>query len=210
MDRRKYVLLPCTSKKSTELGQEAHLNDLSFDNEFHEIRRYLIEKYLDPDFIFRDKTSNQDRHLNSTRSLDWKSCLPAHQRYKGPIFSRVDSNNWQNADNVLIVSPLWGIIKPNDNIPDYSLIMTDLIYFKNEQINRGIWELWRMAFDQIFIDLQNNQTIKNPITLLFSKCSLGFSKSLRDSFVRPVERWRDNYGFQKGLWLNQYLSNQQS
>ncbi len=96
-------------------------------------------------------------------------------------------------------------IKPDDKIPNYSLMMTDRISFKNEYSSRVIWDLWRPALDKILEDL--NQSQSNLYTLLFQKCSMGFSMKTRNSFVRPITKRNDNYGYNNGIWLNQFLTN---
>lgn len=206
MEKNKYILVPCTSRKSELEGHPSMLSELSFHQQLYEIRKYLIDKYIDSDYTFYcDGANNQVRHLIGTRELNWKSCLPAYKRYTGILFSQVELSNWQKANNVLIVSPLWGLIRPNDKIPNYSLMMTDRISFKNEHSSIVIWNLWRPALGKILEDLNKGQS--NPYTLLFHKCSMGFSMRARNSFVRPITERNDNYGYNNGIWLNQFLIN---
>ena len=205
MNKEKYILVPCSNRKSNNKGESSDLTKLSFNSQLFDIRKSIVEKYINSDYSFYcDKTKQVRRHILSA-GLDWEDCLQASKRYTGIIYSQIDENNWQNANKVLIISPLWGIIKPEDKIPNYSLMMTDRVFFRDETSSIAIWNLWRPALDKILEGLNQNQS--NPYTLLFQKCSKGFSSKTRDSFIRPITERNDNYGYNKGIWLNQFLTN---
>ncbi|WP_291402550.1 peroxide stress protein YaaA [Daejeonella sp.] len=198
------IIISCSSQKSKEPGIKAKLADLSFD-QLSETRNYLAERYIDPDYHFiSDRRLNTVRHRNISRCLEWNNCLPAHSRYTGKVFSHIQNQNWLKAHNVLIVSPLFGIIKPGDKIPNYNLQMSDLLVSKKHNINIPIWRIWRPVLDELIHELSDGKT---TFSLLFNSCTRGFSVDTRNSFESPVIQWRDNYGHHKGEWLNDYLSN---
>ena len=204
MNTRNNILVPCTNRKSDAQGEKSSLADLSF-TQLNSVRKFIVDKYLNSDYdIIVDRTRNIHRHDNNSRTLDWDNCLPAYKRYTGILFSKVEEQNWQNAHNVLFVSPLWGIIKPHDKIPKYTLEMTDFLSSETHNFNSAIWRFWRPVLDELINELSDSQT---TFSLLYNKCSHGFSVDTRNSFESPVIQWRDNYGHHKGEWLNDYLSN---
>ncbi|WP_291402548.1 hypothetical protein [Daejeonella sp.] len=104
MSSKNKILVPCTSRKSDAKGEKSNLDDLSF-NQLNSARKFIVDKYSNSDYdIIVDRTRNIHRHDNNSRTLDWDNCLPAYQRYTGIIFSKVEEQNWQKADNVLFVS----------------------------------------------------------------------------------------------------------
>lgn len=204
MNSRKNILVPCTSRKSDAQGEKSSLADLSF-NQLYNVRKFIVDTYTDGNYgIISDRTRNINRHDINSRTLDWDNCLPAFKRYTGIVFSKVEEQNWQNADNVLIISPLWGIIKPYDKIPDYTLEMTDVIQSNMHNYNSVIWRIWRPILDNLLTELYPKETI---YTLLYQKCARGFSVDVRNSLERPELVWRDKYGHHRGEWLNDCLSN---
>jgi cytoplasmic iron level regulating protein YaaA (DUF328/UPF0246 family) len=205
MNTRNNILLPCTNRKSDAQGEKSSLADLSF-TQLNSVRKFIVDKYLNSDYdIIVDRTRNIHRHDNNSRTLDWDNCLPAYKRYTGILFSKVEEQNWRNAHNVLFVSPLWGIIKPHDKIPKYTLEMTDVIQSDIHKFNSVIWRIWRPVLDNLITELYPKETVN---TILYQKCSLGFSVDIRNSLKSPGIVWRDNYGHHKGEWLNDELSNQ--
>jgi cytoplasmic iron level regulating protein YaaA (DUF328/UPF0246 family) len=203
MNTRNDILVPCTNRKSDAQGEKSSLADLSF-TQLNSVRKFIVDKYLNSDYdIIVDRTRNIHRHDNNSRTLDWDNCLPAYKRYTGILFSKVEEQNWQNADNVLFVSPLWGIIKPHDKIPKYTLEMTDVIQSAIHKYNSVIWRIWRPVLDNLITELYPKETV---YTILYQKCSLGFSVDIRNSLESPETVWRDNYGHHKGEWLNDELS----
>jgi cytoplasmic iron level regulating protein YaaA (DUF328/UPF0246 family) len=204
MDKYKNILVPCTSIKSDAKGVKSDLISLSFHEELYQQRKQIIDLYTHADCIICGRNFIKEESTAPKRNLDWENCLPACQRYTGVIYSHVEAQNWQKADNVLIVSPLWGIIRPQDKIPNYSLEMCDFLIDKKNNIHTRIWKLWRPALDNLINKLTKNQ---KPYTLLYKKCSLGFEVNTRNTFESPITNWNDNYGHNKGRWLNNYLSN---
>ena len=204
MRLEKNILISCSSAKSHEPGKKSKLSDLSFEK-LLKTRKYVTEKYLDPDYDFiSDRRLNTLRHQKDNTCLNWDNCLPAHRRYTGIVFSKIDERNWLKANNVLILSPLFGIIKPEDKIPNYNLEMSDLLVSKKHNINIPIWRIWRPVLDELIHELSDGKT---SYSLLFNSCSRAFSVNTRNTFECPVPNWRDNYGHYKGEWLNDNLSN---
>jgi cytoplasmic iron level regulating protein YaaA (DUF328/UPF0246 family) len=204
MDKYKSILVSCSSRKSDAKGVKSELISLSFNEELYQQRKKIVDLYTDTDCIIRGRNFIKEKPTAPKRNLDWENCLPACQRYTGVIYSHVEARNWQKADDVLIVSPLWGIIRPQDKIPNYSLEMCDFLIDKKNNIHTCIWQLWRPAMDNLINKLTKNQ---KPYTLLYQKCSLGFEVNTRNTFESPLPNWRDNYGHHKGGWLNDHLSN---
>ena len=204
MDYNKNILVSCSSRKSNVKGVKSDLTSLSFHNELHQTRKYIIDRYLNGDCNFWDTKTNQKRNLCPSKSLDWGNCLPAYKRYTGIVYSHVEKCNWQKADNVLIISPLWGIIRPEDKIPHYNLQMSDLLISEKNHTETAIWRVWRPVLDDLLVKLSKNIP---PYTLLFNNCSLAFGVNNRNTFESPIPNWNDNYGHHKGKWLNNYLSN---
>lgn len=203
MNSKNKILVPCTSRKSDDVGSESSLAQLSFPK-LDVKRRQLLDIYTNTDYtIFSDKKHKIIRHQDESRGLNWKNCLPAYKMYTGRIFSQVNIDNWQKAKDVLLVSPLWGIIKPEDMIPKYTLEMSDYIFSKKNNLSSSVWKIWRPVLDELIHELSDGQT---TFSLLYNKSSRGFSVNTRNTFECPVPNWRDNYGHYKGEWLNDYLS----
>lgn len=204
MNSKNKILVPCTDRKSDKIGLESSLDKLSFPK-LDVKRRQLLDIYTNTDYtIFSDKKHTIIRHQDKSRELNWKNCLPAYKMYTGKIFSQVTIPNWQKAEDVLLVSPLWGIIKPEDKIPNYTLKMSDYIFSEKYNFSSSVWKFWRPVLDELINELSDGQT---TFSLLFNSCSLGFGVNTRNSFESPVIQWRDNYGHNKGEWLNDHLSN---
>lgn len=108
LSHNEVYLITCSNEKKHVGGVPSHLQALSFNDSLENSRQHLIDQYL-----------------GANNKLDWNHCLPAHERYIGRTLYSIEVRNAinNNPDKVLIVSALFGIIKPNDLIPDYDLKM---------------------------------------------------------------------------------------
>jgi hypothetical protein len=81
MNTRNNILVPCTNRKSDDIGFESSLAQLSFPK-LDTKRRQLVDMYLNLDYtIFLDRKHKINRHQDVRRELNWKNCLPAFSMY---------------------------------------------------------------------------------------------------------------------------------
>ena len=104
-------LIPCSKRKNHEGDLISSVYNLSFNQTLGNCRETLIRLY--------------ERKYGP---LNWKNCLPAYERYTGIIYSEeVRLSLSLNNNQVLIVSALFGVIRPSDLIPDYNLKMDEFL-----------------------------------------------------------------------------------
>lgn len=143
LTQRKFVfVIACSKKKLDGGGLASQMSDLSFSNILNPCREELLRKYINA----------------GNAPLDWKRCMPAYDRYRGIIYSaEVREKLINNPENVLIVSALFGLIKPHDLIPYYDLSMT-----KNLEGTR-VNKFWRNEIENCHKCILNEAllTIKN-------------------------------------------------
>ena len=164
----------CLSRKKTQVSS---LEDLKGFPELYKSRLELIKK-LD-------------------LKLNWDATLPANKLYTGKVYKKIHEENWgKEKTDVIIVSALFGLIKKDELIPDYNIVMTDKIPGTNKMIST----FWRERNIAQYIDDEND------IDLLFSKYRKAFNKSSETIGIQPDVIWRDKYGSHKGEWLNQQLN----
>ena len=176
----KYII-SCSGDKSClsrEKTQKSSINDLNGFSDLLQARIELIKKL--------------------GIKLNWTKTLPAYKLYTGKLFKKVQKENWENQQtDVIIVSALFGLLKHDELIPDYNVVITDLIPNSNDIIST----YWRAQNLNSYID--NNV----DIDLLFSKYRKAFNKEGSNIGIIPNVIWRDKYGSHKGEWLNQQLNN---
>lgn len=172
-------LISCSGKKSMpakEFIQKSSLEKINGFPKLYEARKELIAKL--------------------GIELNWNETCPAYKLYGGKIYSKINLQNWEKKEtDVIIVSALFGLIKHDDLIPNYDVII-------NSQIPKNgglISSYWRSKNIVSFINLGESTD------LLFSKYRLAFSKIGSDVGILPNCKWRDNYGSHKGEWLNDQL-----
>jgi cytoplasmic iron level regulating protein YaaA (DUF328/UPF0246 family) len=164
----------CVSRESTEVS---NLESLIGFPELHEARTELIG-------------------LLGIK-LDWNQTLPAYKLYNGKVFKKVSLENWNKKNaHIIIVSALFGLIKHNEYIPDYNLIMTDKIPETNELIST----FWKNKNISQFVSMEKD------VDLLFSKYRKAFNNKGDIIANEPKILWRDKYGSHKGEWLNDQLN----
>jgi cytoplasmic iron level regulating protein YaaA (DUF328/UPF0246 family) len=174
-------LISCSGEKSCvsrEETQKSNLESLVGFPDLYEARKELIELL--------------------GIQLNWNQTLPAYKLYNGRVFKKVSLENWtKKKSEIIIVSALFGLIKHNEYIPDYNLIMTDRLLETNELISA----YWRNKNIAQFVSKETD------VDLLFSKYRKAFNKKGDSIAVEPNILWRDKYGSHKGEWLNEQLNN---
>lgn len=164
----------CVSREKTKISNLESLNGFP---ELYEARKELI--------------SLLDLQLN------WNQTLPAYKLYNGRVFKKVSEENWTKRNTeIIIVSALFGLIKHDEYIPDYNLIMTDKLPGKKELIST----YWKKHNIDRFVSKDTD------IDLLFSKYRKAFNKNGNSISTEPNVLWRDKYGSHKGEWLNEQLN----
>lgn len=172
-------MISCSGKKrmpSKENTQKSSLEKINGFSELYEARKELIALL--------------------GIELNWNETCPAYKLYDGKIYSKINLENWQKKEtDVIIVSALFGLIKHNDLIPNYDVMMT------NKMPNNGeiISSFWRNKNINKLISAQTTTD------LLFSKYRKAFNKAGSNVGVLPNIKWKDNYGSHKGEWLNEQL-----
>lgn len=131
------------------------------------------------------------------KKLNWSETIPAHKLYTGRLYKKVNQENWKKErTDVLIVSALFGLLKHNELIPYYNVVMTDKIPGSDEIIST----YWRKHnLNQYIIN-------RNIVDLLFSKYRKAFNEQGNSIGEIPNVKWRDKYGTHKGEWLNEQLN----
>ena len=172
-------MISCSEKKrmpSKENTQKSSLEKINGFSELYEARKELITLL--------------------GIELNWNETCPAYKLYDGKIYSKINLENWQKKEtDVIIVSALFGLIKHNDLIPNYDVMMTNKIPNHGEIIS----SFWRNKNINKLISAQTTTD------LLFSKYRKAFNKAGSYVGVLPNIKWKDNYGSHKGEWLNEQL-----
>jgi cytoplasmic iron level regulating protein YaaA (DUF328/UPF0246 family) len=135
--------------------------------------------------------------------LDWDYTLPAWQLYSGErskLYPRVHANNWNKpCVEVKILSALFGWINHTDKIPFYDLKMTSTINLNNSK--KSIWRYWRDT--TLLNGIVNQQTDIDLLSMNYRKAINGNVQNVAQ--IHSVHF--NDYGVQKGNWLNNELTN---
>ncbi len=172
-------LISCSGKKTTISSQQSQISSLEKMTSFPELYSYRKELI----------------HALGI-SLDWSKTVPAYELYTGRVYRKIESPNWRKpTTDIIIVSALFGLIRHNELIPTYNVIMTDKIPESEEKIH----DFWFKKDLNRFIDPHQD------IDLLFLKYKKAFNRQGNDVAFAPPILWRDKYGTHKGEWLNNQL-----
>jgi hypothetical protein len=194
-------LISCSNEKNHGNGQTSSLLNLSFSDLLLPCRKKLISHY-------------EQIH----GPLDWKNCLRAHERYTGRTLYSQDVRNAISANNnkVLILSALFGLIRPNDLIPDYNLQMKDIL---NHQC---VYSFWREQNDTCNRCILNEvlESIRVPgdsfinlLSLPYQSAFCGFTNgddvqlNHVPDLVKPPVKEEVNFNNRMGHWKRDYLLN---
>lgn len=192
-------LISCSNEKNHSNGQASSLLNLSFSDLLLPCRKKLITHY---------------EAIHGT--LDWENCMPAHERYIGRTLYSHAVRNAISANNnqVLIVSALFGLIRPNDLIPDYDLQMKDIL---NHQYVNTFWREQNETCKKCILNevLFSIKTDKNHYVNLLSEpyqnAFCGFSKgddvqlNYVPDLIKPPVKEEVNFNNRMGHWKRDYL-----
>lgn len=139
--------------------------------------------------------------LNLTNiQLNWDYTLPAWQLYSGnrsKTYPKITIVNWtKDCIDIRILSALFGWIKHTDLIPHYDLRMSDKI----PQTNQKIFNYWHNQ------NLLNQLVNQYDIDLLSGDYRKAVHGNKQSVGTLPNVQFND-YGVQKGIWLNNQLNN---
>ena len=199
MKNEVYLITCCKEKNSGGNLISSHLN-LSFNETLVECRKKLISIYE-----------------NIHGPLNWNQCMPAIDRYEGRTLysSEVKNVIKNNSSKVLILSALFGILKPNDLIPNYNLKMNDII---NGSFLYNFWrekceECEKCILNTVLIQNNLNQNIKY-INLLSKNYQYAFCGFTNDSIpslnyipnlVDAPNKEEVDFKNKMGHWKRNYL-----
>ena len=180
----KYII-PCCGRKISEatlLQLVQPFDTLSFDNELSGYRDEIMAIYI-----------------ANGKEINFNLSAPAHKLYsKGNLYNSANSFTWNNgqAEQVYIISALFGIIKATDKIPLYNLSMTDNINGFNPKI------FWQGKLDSIIEHLTNNF----PVVDLLSQNYKDAIQHSQQFLIDAGMVWTDKYGRHRGRWLWERLN----
>lgn len=174
-------LITCAGSKRQPIKNISCLQELSFHQTLGDARKNLIA-------------------LNPQIQLDWSCTIPAWQLYSGnrsKIYPQITHVNWtKECVEIKILSALFGWVNHTDLLPIYDLRMCDRIV----QTNQIIYRYWH---DQNLLSQLINQ---NDIDLLSQDYRKAVHGNANPVATLPNMHFND-YGVQKGLWLNNQLEN---
>jgi hypothetical protein len=192
-------LIPCSGKKNKGGNNSSNVN-LLFQNEIlGNCRERLIAMY----------NAN-----NPQNPLDWSKTMPAIERYNGKVWysNDVKAAISNNPDKVLIVSALFGIIKPFDLIPYYDLEM--------KQVTNGtkVSKFWKSECDKCVLNKaliahKNNFPDLEYVNLLTKNYQMAFCNFAEIQNIHPANNYvpnlinptnRNNYD-NHGYWIRKHL-----
>ena len=184
-NKTKIYLITCSTKDSNKLLQEFHNKPLSFDNELKGYRDTLFSVLKNSNY---HKRKNEKDEIKN--KLDFTKNYKAHEFYNGSFYEDAKAKSWTDnqTSKVYIMSALYGIIRSDDYIIDYDLMMTDTL--SSNVYNNGKeftpQEFWKGKLEKILekIKIDNNAIIYN---LLADKdyCAVIKNKNL---FINPIKQ----------------------
>lgn len=97
-------------------------------------------------------------YAQANRSLRSAATLAAWELYNGVLYERLGLGDLPDGDQVLIASPLWGLLRPSDRVPPYRMPMSAKL-----PETEGLAKLWRPAVaevlgarDELIVDLRSS------------------------------------------------------
>lgn len=170
-----YLITCSNSKRRSTVYNQSSLENLSFYDILHQSRIEIITL--------------------SGQILDWNYTLPAWELYSGRLHTRVNCANWaKQCADIKILSALFGWVKHTDLLPYYELTIDSKL--SNGQRVNQFW-LEKAVLDQI--------VLPGDIDLLFAKYRKAISRNGNIAALQPDVSFADNYGYNKGNWLNNEL-----
>lgn len=99
----------------------------------------------------------QRHYVQANRALRTAPTLAAWELYNGVLYERLGLGDLPDGEQVLIASPLWGLLRPSDRIPPYRMPMSAKL-----PGTEGLAKLWRPAVaevlgarDELIVDLRS-------------------------------------------------------
>lgn len=176
-----YLITCAGSKIKPDIYSPNELINLSYHHELGDSRQKLLE-------------------LIPSIQLDWDYTLPAWKLYTGnrsKLYPQITVDNWnKNCSEIKILSALFGWINHTDLIPYYDLKMSDRIITSNQKI----YKYWQ---NQGLLTQFVNATDVDLLSGDYRKAIHGKTKPVS---IIPNVHFND-YGVQKGIWLNNQLEN---
>ena len=176
-------LIPCSSKKNCMVNDiDVQISSLENLNEFkglYELRKELINKL--------------------SINLNWNFTKPALEVYNGKIYIEIKRENYwlKPKTDIIIVSALFGLLKPTELIPYYNVKMDSFIPNTKMKISK----FWLNNNLFSFLPECNNvDLLSKPYRKAFNNKNIHIGQEVN-------EKWKDNYGKHKGVWLNKQLEN---
>lgn len=187
MSRTNYVILLPPSEGKNK-GGDIIYSDVKNKNSFMDIhlnREYIYQDLLDViessdektlEKVFDLKGNNLKEAIENTKVLDQNQTLSSIDRYSGVMFKSIDylSLNEDQKENfnssVLFIDGMFGLLKPQDKIPNYKLKITSKIGSLN------ITKYWKENLKQLFNKEFNEKLIIDILPEAHRKV-VNFSKS---------------------------------
>lgn len=89
-------------------------------------------------------TARQRHHVKQNRELRTAPTLAAWELYTGVLYDRLGLGDLPDGNQVLIASPLWGLLRPSDRVPPYRMPMSAQL-----PGTERLAKLWRPAVDEV-------------------------------------------------------------
>src|SRR3989304_7321142 len=130
MAKHKDLFVICCSDTKNPYGESGYSDKKAAFNLIQEYRKALLHKraeVLKMLLPLKDVKKNPYNYrliegpdLNGDKTGG--EYLPAYQRYKGRFYMQISENTWDTLkDNILIISGLYGLVHPQEQIQCYSL-----------------------------------------------------------------------------------------
>ncbi|GAB3648432.1 YaaA family protein [Glycomyces tarimensis] len=102
-------------------------------------------------------TARQRHYVKLNRELRTAPTLAAWELYTGVLYDRLGLGDLPDCNQVLIASPLWGLLRPSDRVPPYRMPMSALL-----PGTERLAKLWRPAVaealgsrDELIVDMRS-------------------------------------------------------
>lgn len=187
------VLISCSHRKkqggeSIPFGQEIctlqkHLSNTAWTalvTKRKELRELLLKgrihdyKYDKGDRKYSDENRSIRLGPEFGYATEHPDCyLLARKRYRGSFFTNLTVDDWTRADQngyqILIMSGLYGFVRPDEYIQDYDCHLTDLILAdekESSEISLTVREFWRDILTAVLVDYIQLNRITHILDLL--------------------------------------------
>jgi cytoplasmic iron level regulating protein YaaA (DUF328/UPF0246 family) len=157
------ILLPPSEGKAVQGdGPPLDLGRLS-SPALNPVRELLVDRLVD---LCADEEAaakalklpgTQRHYVQANRALRTAPTLAAWELYNGVLYDRLGLGDLPDGEQVLIASPLWGLLRPSDRVPPYRMPMSTKFTGLD-----GLAKLWRPAVaevlgarDELIVDLRS-------------------------------------------------------